>query len=57
MRGARFSQGDRWIYPSVHTRTLAASKILDVAEMPTKQTFGGTPLQVNIVIGLPAPPA
>ncbi len=52
MQGRRFSRNGHWIYPSVYTRTQAACKILDIAEMPAKRSLlGGTPVLVNITIG------
>ncbi len=56
MQGKRFSRNGHWVYPSVYTRTSAACKILDIAEMPAKRSLlGGTPVQVNIHIGGSAP--
>ena len=57
MLGQRFSRGSEWVYPSSHVRTLAACKVLDIAEMPAKRNLlAGQPLQVNILIGaLPVP--
>ena len=52
MQGKRLSRNGHWVYPSVYTRTLAACKILDIAEMPAKRSLlGGTPVLVNITIG------
>ncbi len=52
MQGKRFARNGHWVYPSVYTRTQAACKILDIAEMPVKRSLlGGTPVQVNISIG------
>ena len=52
MQGRRFSRNGHWVYPSIYTRTQAAMKILDVAEMPAKRSLlGGTPVLVNITIG------
>ncbi len=52
MQGKRCSRNGRWVYPSVYTRTQAACKILDIAEMPAKRSLlGGTPVLVNITIG------
>ena len=52
MQGKRISRQGTYVYPSPHTRTLAACKILDIAEMPAKQSpLGGSPVQVNIRIG------
>ncbi len=56
MRGKRFARNGHWVYPSVYTRTQAACKILDIAEMPAKRSLlGGTPVQVNISIGGSSP--
>ena len=52
MQGKRLSRNGHWVYPSVYTRTQAACKILDIAEMPAKRSLlGGTPVLVNITIG------
>ena len=52
MQGKRFARNGAWVYPSVYTRTQAACKILDVAEMPAKRSLlGGQPVLVNITIG------
>ncbi len=53
MQGRRFSRDGSWIYPSIYSRTMAAMKILDVAEMPVakRSLLAGTPVQVNISIG------
>ncbi len=52
MRGKRFTRNGHWVYPSIYTRTHAACKILDIAEMPAKRSLlGGTPVLVNITIG------
>ena len=52
MQGRRFSRNGHWVYPSVYTRTQAAMKIIDVAEMPAKRSLlGGQPVLVNITIG------
>ncbi len=52
MQGRRFSRNGHWVYPSIYTRTQAACKILDIAEMPAKRSLlGGTPVLVNITIG------
>ncbi len=55
MQGKRVARNGHWVYPSVYTRTQAACKILDIAEMPAKRSLlGGTPVQINIHIGDPA---
>ncbi len=52
MQGKRFSRNGHWVYPSVYTRTQAACKILDIAEMPAKRSLlGGQPVLVSITIG------
>ncbi len=51
MQGRRFSRNGHWVYPSVYTRTSAAMKILDIAQLPGRSLLGGTPVQVNISIG------
>ncbi len=52
MQGKRFARNGHWVYPSVYTRTQAAMKILDVAEMPAKRSLlGGQPVLVSITIG------
>ena len=52
MQGKRISRQGKYVYPSPHTRTLAACKILDIAEMPAKRNaIDGSPVQVNISIG------
>ncbi len=52
MQGKRVARNGHWVYPSVYTRTQAACKILDIAEMPAKRSLlGGTPVLVNITIG------
>ncbi len=51
MQGKRFSRNGHWVYPSVYTRTSAAMKILDIAQLPGRSLLGGTPVQVNISIG------
>ncbi len=52
MQGKRLSRNGHWVYPSVYTRTQAACKILDIAEMPAKRSLlGGQPVLVNITIG------
>ncbi len=56
MQGKRVARNGHWVYPSVYTRTQAACKILDIAEMPVKRSLlGGTPVQVNISIGGSSP--
>ncbi len=52
MQGKRLSRNGNWVYPSVYTRTQAACKILDIAEMPAKRSLlAGQPVLVNITIG------
>ncbi len=52
MQGKRFSRNGHWVYPSIYTRTQAACKILDIAEMPAKRSLlGGQPVLVSITIG------
>ncbi len=52
MQGRRFSRNGHWVFPSIYTRTQAACKILDIAEMPAKRSLlGGQPVLVNITIG------
>ena len=52
MQGRRFSRNGHWVFPSIYTRTQAACKILDIAEMPAKRSLlAGTPVMINISLG------
>jgi hypothetical protein len=60
MQFQRFAINDTWAWPTIHSATQAAMKILDIADMPAKEAaLGalGTPVMVNINLGSSAPPA
>jgi hypothetical protein len=60
MQFRRFAINDTWAWPTIHSATQAAMKILDIADMPAKEAaLGalGTPVQININLGSSTPSA
>ena len=54
MQFQRFAINDTRAWPTIHSATQAAMKILDIADMPAKEAaLGavGTPVQININLG------